>query len=545
MEKLLAFLCRLGLAEREIILVLLYTHRRLKFPFCATFCEPWCQAPTADGTGNFNAKYYKTPVLLNALRAVVRSSNGGRNGKFQREVLYNGKYHKSMKKIRMYQRYWGPLGGGQRFLAFIAQILSENNEVEILHHAEDFDLKRFEEGMEVDLSRVQFRCVPRLERPQWTTNNPMKRLMQEASLGREWSEGADVFLESSDIPPVFNRSKHGILLTHFPLIGFEEFCGHTLPEWGKQNVFKRLLKKQYQGLEWRCRFSSYHTYLCNSQFTRRWCFSRWGISPQILNPPLRSGIQPAEKIPLILSMGAFSKENHKRQDILIHAFQNLCDMHPDICPPKGLWNLRLIGPCKDNDEDRDFVERLRLKAQGYPIEIRTNVDGGELLESLAKACFVWHAMGYGVDEQRNPGRTEHFGMVATEAQAAGAIPMVFHAGGLPEIVHHGRDGILWSTIPELVKTTFNLIYDPEYVESMRENALKNSTNYNDAAFRARLAHVLRGVVDVKETTGKNSGVKNGSMKKRCEKSRCGGFVWVARKFVENFHQFRPLSSCGY
>ncbi|MDO4570481.1 MAG: hypothetical protein Q4D38_08865, partial [Planctomycetia bacterium] len=40
--------------QREI----LYTHRPLKFPSCATFCEPWCVAPTADGTGNFNEKYY-------------------------------------------------------------------------------------------------------------------------------------------------------------------------------------------------------------------------------------------------------------------------------------------------------------------------------------------------------------------------------------------------------------------------------------------------------------------------------------------------------
>ncbi|MDO4571449.1 MAG: hypothetical protein Q4D38_13775, partial [Planctomycetia bacterium] len=32
-----------------------------KFPFCATLCESWCVAPTANGTGNFNAKYYKFP----------------------------------------------------------------------------------------------------------------------------------------------------------------------------------------------------------------------------------------------------------------------------------------------------------------------------------------------------------------------------------------------------------------------------------------------------------------------------------------------------
>ena len=40
----------------------LYTLSPLKFPFYATLCEPWCVAPTADGTGNFNEKYYKIPL---------------------------------------------------------------------------------------------------------------------------------------------------------------------------------------------------------------------------------------------------------------------------------------------------------------------------------------------------------------------------------------------------------------------------------------------------------------------------------------------------
>ncbi|MDO4569388.1 MAG: hypothetical protein Q4D38_03285 [Planctomycetia bacterium] len=30
-----------------------------KIPVLRDACEPWCVAPTADGTGNFNAKYYK------------------------------------------------------------------------------------------------------------------------------------------------------------------------------------------------------------------------------------------------------------------------------------------------------------------------------------------------------------------------------------------------------------------------------------------------------------------------------------------------------
>ncbi|MDO4571086.1 MAG: ADP-ribosylglycohydrolase family protein, partial [Planctomycetia bacterium] len=53
-----------------------YTRSPLKFPFYATFCEPWCVAPTADGTGNFNEKYYRIPVLRDVSGAVVRKTNG-------------------------------------------------------------------------------------------------------------------------------------------------------------------------------------------------------------------------------------------------------------------------------------------------------------------------------------------------------------------------------------------------------------------------------------------------------------------------------------
>ncbi|MDO4570594.1 MAG: hypothetical protein Q4D38_09445 [Planctomycetia bacterium] len=38
---------------QELDGVVIYVYRALEFPFC----EPWCVAPTADGTGNFNAKY--------------------------------------------------------------------------------------------------------------------------------------------------------------------------------------------------------------------------------------------------------------------------------------------------------------------------------------------------------------------------------------------------------------------------------------------------------------------------------------------------------
>lgn len=403
-----------------------------------------------------------------------------------------------MKKVGIYQQYWGPMGGGQRFVGFIAQILSENNDVEIIHHDTNFDVKKFDEGMELDLSRVSFRCIPRPERPVWTSTRPFARLRQEANFCREWSEPYDVFIESSDIPPVFNHAKNGVLLTHFPLVSYDDFHGHNLPEWKEEGFFRRMLLSKYHEMEWRCRFSSYRTYLCNSRFTRQWCWRRWMISPQILNPPLRASIHPGEKKTMILALGAFSHVNHKRQDILITAFQEFRDRMVEKFRLNPGWKLRLIGACKNSPEDLEFVEKLRIKACGYPVEIITNADSQTLLNSLAEATFVWHAMGYGIDENLEPGKTEHFGMIATEAQAAGAIPMVFHAGGLPEIIRHGMNGFLWSSVRELVETTAAVLAEERIIPIMQTGALKNAENYNDAAFRRNLRRALDGLVEVAE-----------------------------------------------
>ncbi|MDO4575895.1 MAG: glycosyltransferase family 4 protein [Planctomycetia bacterium] len=401
-----------------------------------------------------------------------------------------------MQKIGIYQHYWGPMGGGQRFVGFIAQILAEQHAVEILHHDPTFDVRRFSEGMELDLSRVAFRCLPRPERPDWNTLNPYRRLKGEIDFCREFSEPYDVFLESGDLPPVFNHAKKGVLLVHFPLVSFGEFHGHDLPQWKNQRFFQRFVKNQYQRLEWRCRFSSYQRYLCNSQFTRRWCQRRWGISPQILNPPLRGSIRPMEKQPMILALGAFAHVNHKRQDILIETFRRFYDRFGSQLEKEGMsWKFRLVGACKDVEEDRRFVEKLQQQAAGYPVEFLLNASGEELLESLGTAVSLWHAMGYGVDELQNPGKTEHFGMIATESMAAATIPMVYHAGGLPEIIHHGRDGFLWSTPEELIQQTHDVLGNPARLQEMQHAAVENAQSYGDAAFRQRLREVLKGIVD--------------------------------------------------
>ena len=104
-------------------------------------------------------------------------------------------------------------------------------------------------------------------------------------------------------------------------------------------------------------------------------------------------------------------------------------------------------------------------------------------------------MGYGVDEEREPRLMEHFGMVAAEAMAAGAVPVVFDGGGLREIVDHGRTGFLWKTTDDLAAQTLTLLRDEGLQATLRTNALAESKRYSTEMFAARLneapAPVLR------------------------------------------------------
>ena len=383
-------------------------------------------------------------------------------------------------KIGIYQSYWGRVGGGQRYIGVVADVLARTHDVEIVHHQDGFRPEDVEEPMDVDLSHVRFRHVPRKERPQWT-GGPFQRLRQEREWGREISAGYDLFIDSSDNIPYFCHAKHGVLLTHFPLVTFDEFHGDSAN--GRHGLKKRIANA-YHHIEWKKRFATYDAAIVNSEFTGKWLSNYWGLESQVLCPPLREGLSPGEKVPQVLTVGAFHSAQHKKHESTLQAFQQLCDL--------GVagWNYVMVGACGDSAEDKNYVDHLRQIAANYPIEIRTDVSGEEIKSLFETSSILWHAMGYGVDAEKSPGKMEHFGMVATEAMAAGMVPVVFNGGGLREIVTHGEDGFLWSTVEELVETTRTLASSPNERARISQAAVSASRRYNTEAFESRLADVL-------------------------------------------------------
>lgn len=393
-------------------------------------------------------------------------------------------------KIGIYQRYWGRVGGGQRYIGVVAEWLARRHEVEIVYHDDSLPRSALEEAMEIDLARVALRQVPLPLRSGVLPRNPVARLRAEAALGAELSRPYEVFVDSSDVPPFFCHAPRGVLLTHFPLVAFDAFHGHATAEWQARAGAARWLMEAYHRYEWRHRMSGYRHAIVNSEFTRDWIARRWGLRrAAVVYPPLRSGLQPGLKEPLVLALGAFRHGEHKGHGLMIRSFRRLCD--------QGLsgWRLVLAGAAGQTPEDQDYVAWLRTRAEGYPIAICTDVPGNELLGLFARASLFWHSMGYGIDSQREPQRMEHFGMVAAEAMAAGCVPLVFDGGGLREIVREGEDGYRWQTVEQLERRTLELAAAPERIAALGQSGRRRTEEvFSRDAFEKSLQAALAPVL---------------------------------------------------
>lgn len=238
------------------------------------------------------------------------------------------------------------------------------------------------------------------------------------------------------------------------------------------------------------RINSYQVILSNSKFTSEWVSNYWKRRSQVIYPPVdmifkKYKINQDKKKNWICSVGRFFTLGHgKKQEIMIKAFKELYD--------KGYkdWQLHLVGGVGKEPSSLRFVEQLKETTKGYPVFFHLSVSRKEVEEVYLKSKIYWHATGFGEDENEKPVRFEHFGIAPVEAISAGCIPVLFHGGGLIEIVkllNLNVDRHLFNKIEELVEKTiyftnrdqdldwaeiFKLLGANFSVESFRKNFLK-------------------------------------------------------------------------
>ncbi len=345
-------------------------------------------------------------------------------------------------KIGFYSPYFDSLSGGERYVLTVASHWSKSHDVSLFWDDPSI-IQKAQQRLHIDLKGVK--TVENIFR----TKNVFKKLAV--------TRGYDLifFLTDGSIPTTF--AKKNIL--HFQ-VPFRRVSVHPI------------------------KLSRFQVIVCNSQFTKKHLDWRLAKRSVVIYPPVTMiPKQKTQKKNFILSVGRFHPI--KKQDILIDIFK-----HGLSSKIFSRFSLILAGGLMPSD--KEYFEKLQVLAKGMPIQFYPNLSFDKLASLYHTSRVYWHAAGF--DEQR-PENMEHFGITTVEAMSAGCIPIVYNAGGQPEIVQEGVNGYLWGDKDECIKKTFMLLKDEKKERLLRSTGQKQSNRFDVSVFTKQFDLLLSHITE--------------------------------------------------
>jgi glycosyltransferase involved in cell wall biosynthesis len=233
----------------------------------------------------------------------------------------------------------------------------------------------------------------------------------------------------------------------------------------------------------RMKFFRIKTVVTNSNFTKGFIDTAYGVNSKTIYPPVSvNEFKPKRKQNVICYVGRFSElTQHKRQDVLIEVFKAFYKKNKS-------WKLVLAGGVEVGNNG--LTDKLEKLAKGYPVEVLESPSFAEVKTLMGLSKMFWSASGYGVDENINPKKVEHFGITVVEAMAAKAIPLVINKGGHKEIVSDGTDGYLWNKKSELLEVAERLSSDATLVREVSIKAQHKSKEFSDERFSESFSEII-------------------------------------------------------
>lgn len=357
----------------------------------------------------------------------------------------------NIKKAAIYSPYLDTLGGGERFMMTIAEVLSkEGFRVEVLldEHLLSFrdELKtKLAERFNLNLDNVSF-----IKGPIGKGSNFYQRLF--------FLKKYDVLFYLTDGSIFYPTSKKNILHIQSPLVGQS-----AKSLWGKIKLKK------------------WDLIIFNSEFTKTHSKTSWPLPSKVIYPPVDVEIiKPLKKKKYILSVGRFfGYLKSKKQDFMIKVFS-------EIQKEMEGWSLHLAGSATDGD--KPYLDELKNLAKGMPVNFYPNLSYQKLIRLYGESSIYWHAAGY---EEEDPIQMEHFGITTVEAMAGGVVPIVIGKGGQLEIVTNNKTGFIWNTIDQLKQYTIKLTQENNLREKISSNAIKRANYFSKRNFEQNLKEIIK------------------------------------------------------
>lgn len=359
-----------------------------------------------------------------------------------------------INKICIYNAYLPTMGGGESQTANMIGIMNNlfpTASIDLLYHnSEAYSYENIigkdmvtllENEFKIKMSNVRQRFVRLIDIRQNNISFLRKFIniintQKLISITKDY----DIFINNTYNSELPAKAKLNIYYCMFP----------SKPREYTNIIYRKIFARNFTNF-----LKSYHLFLANSNYTQKWIDNYWNVNSYVLYPPVKDPEIKNEvtKENTIINVGRFFAGGHnKKQDVMINAFIEM--------QKKGWakgWSLILVGRRHNDYASEKFVESLENLIDGYPIQLHYDLSYDELITYLNKAKIYWHATGFGENIFLNPEKFEHFGLSTIEAMQYGVVPVVYNAGGQPEIVRHGENGFLWNTVDELVTLTHYLM----------------------------------------------------------------------------------------
>jgi L-malate glycosyltransferase len=386
-------------------------------------------------------------------------------------------------RVGIFDHAGSSLGGGQLVAACLAATLSRSCSVDLIRDWKEYSLDRLETAFSLDLGRV----TPRhFEDHSTSFGIPGEEsFYQQIQRSRVLTEPYDLFAYCGHHAPPFCLAKHGLLYCHFPIEPSPDIGMKTSKRWLSRGRLDRLIRTRFYQLLWRMRMNTYDVVLANSFFTAQWVERQWGITAEVLYPPVGITVPQAEKQNLIVSVGRFSGSvtGGKHQLAQVRAFREF------LSAGSGNWRMCLVGSCYSLG-DEGYLNAVQQAAEGLPVSFLVNVDRIKLCRILAESKIFWHTQGLSNEEVETPDKAEHFGIATVEAMRAGCVPIVIASGGQREIVQSGVNGFLCRDLRELVENTVVVADDDHLFQTLRQRAVVRSMAFAGDLFERRATQII-------------------------------------------------------
>ena len=387
-------------------------------------------------------------------------------------------------KIGIYTPYLWNLGGGEKYICKIAEILSQEDDVAFIAF-ETPNFAELESRLSVDLSKVTVDYIqkPSLKLPgRITFIQRLNNFILSYKISKRTGK-YDLFINQvnhSDLPSLARNSFY--------------ICQVPPTEWVRPSRMKNSI---FTDLFFDPKLKSYDKVIVYSFFVKEWAERYYDREIEVIYPAVDTEqFRPAQKEDSIISVGRFFTRGHcKKQLEMIKAFKQLYKTNKELTN----WKYHLIGGVSDRYTSQQYLRECQEEARDYPVHFHINAPFKLLKEFYGMSKIFWHATGLGEDEDRHPERMEHFGIPTIEAMSAGCVPIVINRGGQPEIVRNRIDGFLWDDVEELKEYTLSSMNDGILWHKMSQSSIERSEKFGSARF---INEVYKLIEEVKNELGK-------------------------------------------